>query len=345
MAEKKAITVATDSGKFQTKSITGDGTGKYQRISFLTKMVETDEDVPSTPNTYIIEIDKKKYKLGSLEGFHDYQTTKGKDLHKYCTYASIAAHGIKSGSDIVLAIGCPLSEHKTKAKREAYMRFMLGIDDDVKLDLNKPEVEISFRLNGKPYRYNIVQFYVFPETSGFLAKYQEHFAHDRVGIVDIGGLNVNGAVYEKLIPNTEKAFTIEKGGNIFKQSLRQKLNSEFPISLQEDDMDSILEMGYIRRIAGVENAKEKTREFIKREKQNFINSIRDEMRSLRWSVDTYRFIFVGGGTALFEEEIREVPEFKEDLIISSDPIWDNVEGFAISAGLPLEIDELEIDED
>lgn len=335
--------VAVDSGKYQTKAVAGNNEVEPKRFRMLTKAKPTMEDVSTSPNSHIIELNKEKYLLGSRSGLHDFDTSKSKPLHKLCTYTAIAKT-VPNKSEIDLRIGCPLTHYSNRELRESYMKLMLNLPEDAKVDWSKKlDITISFVVDGQKYEYTVVRLVVFPETSGFLVKYDHIFKSERVGIVDIGGLNVNGAVYESLEPNEDSFFTIEEGGNVFKQKLRQELNSSYPIlNLQESDMENIVKKGFVR-INTIPNSTEQTRALIKKFKSHFIDQIKQQMKSVGWSVETTQFIFVGGGSLLFEDELKAVPEFG-GLIISGNPVWDNVEGFAMVQGLELPIEELDVEE-
>jgi len=331
--------VAVDSGKYQTKAIAGNNEVEAKRFSLLTKMTPTTEKQSLSPSSYVTKLNNEKFLVGSQQGFHDFETTKAKDLHRRTTYTAISQL-VPNKAEIVLAIGCPLTQYTNTELRNEYMRFMLNLPEGDKTNPNKAEVEISFEVNDKKFTYTVKRLLVFPETSGFLIKYEELFERKTVAIIDIGGLNVNGAVYRRLEPNEDKFFTINKGGNVFKQQLRKELNSSFSnLNLNEDDMEDIILDGYVE-INDVEDSVRKTKEIIDKHKFEFLDQIKQEMRSYSWSVNTYQFIFVGGGSILFEKEIREQPEFGKRLIISENAVWDNCEGFGMAAGLEIPVEEL-----
>lgn len=326
--------LAVDSGKYLTKAVSIDENGDFKRTQVFTKMKRTTQPKSALGGGKVVGLDGKYYIVGQGT-LNSPTTSKMEEIHKRCTYSQIPEH-FPNGSEIVLAIGCPLSDYKNLKKREAYKRFMLGLSEDDPRDLNSEPVEISFELEGIHYTYTVKKLAVFPEGSGMLLKYEHLFKDKTVAITDIGGLNVNVSVYRSLVPDVNTFFTLEKGGNKFRSLLQQELNSNIEgCNINSmDEMDEIIAKGYVE-VSGNPKSVEESRELIQILKEEFLEEIIAHLWDLNLSVNTTEFIFVGGGSLLFRNEIMERNDIKK--FISNNAQWENAEGFAVAAAKVFDI--------
>jgi len=298
--------IAVDSGKYATKSVFKKSEGGFVKNQYRTKMDPTNELKTNDPYSSVVKYGEHRVIIGHEAEGVDYDRSKSKLIHKIATYAAIYRY-VDNGDDVILTIGCPLSIFGNVEERAKYQEF-LGEGK-----------EINISLNGIPKVFNIKKVVVCPESSGIIYKDVERFKDKLVGIIDIGGLNTNCCVYNKLAPIRSTSFTTNLGANVLRNELKQKLNSEIPeANLQDWQMEDIITKGFIK------SQKEKSKEIIKSHLQKHILVILEETKKKGWDIKNIDIIFVGGGSKLLKNEINNIVK---DAEISENAEWDNVEGF------------------
>lgn len=313
----KKIIIAVDSGKFATKAIRKLEDGTNKSIIFRTKMDLTQEEKSSDKRSCVIEYNGTKYLIGESAETVDFEKNKAKLVHKISTYAAIAQLlDNQNDVDVVLAIGCPLSIFVNVEEREKYKNFFLADGD------------ITIKLNGVKRTFNIVQVVVCPESSGIIFKNSSEYKSKLLGVIDIGGLNTNCCVYNRLAPIKSTSFTTNLGANIMTNDLKQKINSEFvDVNLQDWQMETVIKDGYIK------SHKAESSALIKNFFEKHMKDILFECERKGWDLKNIDLIFTGGGSKLLEQEIvRAVP----DALISNSAQLDNVEGFYIVGAASVE---------
>lgn len=340
----KLYYVGIDSGKGNTKVIAGNNKDAPKQIIFPTKMEEVNYDVPNLGIGNVIDLNGIKTLVG-VEGGYSGESTKKLDLHRRSAYKALALT-VPNKSDIVVAIGCTLNQFKNPEDRNEYIRFMLNLAEDDERVPNEEDIKLSFLMDGVKYTYNVKMMKALPEASGYLLLNEEQFEdeYDDIAILDFGGRNVNGAIYRRSLHDESlniqlgQCFTIDEGANSYKEALVQVLNSQYQLNLQLDAMETALLRGYVRSNTNP-NLKEESKDIISKKKAELINAVVQKMLHLKWSVDSTRFIFIGGGSLLFREEIMKTPAFGSDIIISDQndkrALWYNVMGFAKATGLEI----------
>lgn len=326
--EKKRRFITVDSGKNTTKGVEIENGAVVKRFNVATKMNETQETISTSKSSFVVQFNGKAEMIGGLKGKYNFDTSKAQEVHRRATYLSISKLA-DNGDDVILTIGCPLSVWFNTKAREAYKRYMLNLSDSDKLDVNQGNIPLTFSVDGEEYTFNIEHLLVYPETSGFLIKNEEKYIGRSVAVVDIGGLNINGVVYQPtgeegtLEPNEDTYFTINEGGNVFMTRLAKELNTVFGTNIQEYEIPEILKKGFIKV------NKEESEKIIQDFTATFIEQVRQEMKAHSWSVETLDFIFTGGGSILFKDSIQGVPAFS-DAEFSENAVWDNAEGFGMA---------------
>lgn len=339
--EKNRNILAVDSGKYLTKAVSVNKEGKFVRSSVPTRMKRTFQ--PKSPFRELQTVGLNgMYTLIGQGSINSATTSKMEDLHRRCIYSQIPKH-FPNGSRILLGIGCPLSDYRSLEKQKAYKKFMLNLPEQAELKPEDKDFELSFELEGETYHYIVEKIGIFPEGTGMLLKHEDYFADKTVAIIDIGGLNVNVALYRSLVADISFFCTIEKGGNKFRSLVQQELNANIRgcnIS-SIDEMNEVLARGYVE-ISGNPSSKEESKQLIELLKEEFFDEIVRHLWDLGVSVNTTEFIFVGGGSLLFQDQIMARTDMKKH--ISRDPQWENAEGFAFGIAnsqdivLPIEVD-------
>lgn len=327
--------VSVDSGKHRTKAVLLEDSQIIKRFSINTKASDFYEEKSLTSSAFAVKVGQKTLLVGDQSASFNSTTSKAQDLHRFATLLAISKL-VENGDEISLTVGCPINLYLNAEKRMDYLRFMAGITSKDDIDFKNLNHELSFSVDGKPFSVKLRKLFVIPESSGFLIKYEQDYLGTDVAIVDIGGLNVNGAIYqtstlmegneevEYLQMLDESTFTLEDGGNIFSVQLMDRLNSVYDAGIRLHQMRKVISDGFIKF------DKEGSARIIAEEKVKFFKNIVSQMQSRKWSLKTLDFIFVGGGSLLFKNDILEIPEFK-DAHISETAEYDNAEGGAFLA--------------
>ena len=296
-----------DPGKFRTKAVTMIK-GEWIKFDVRSKIMVNPISIMAGDN-YLIGYEGQKFLIG--EGANDYSldTDKQSLQHKLCTY--LAINKLAQETPVELVVGCPFSLFKKADKREAYWDYIRG-NEIIKLDINDEESVV-----------NIIDGTAFAECGGIAyAEPEEEFEDNIRGVVDIGGLNVNGCIFENLSPVLGTDFTENLGSIIFQNNLKQELNKEYPeINLQDYDMKNIIRRGLI-----IDGKKEqRANKIIDESLGNHFDSIIKVLKKKNWSVKTLDITVSGGGSLDIGIDIIQhyIPQAK----LSSDPVWDNAKGF------------------
>jgi plasmid segregation protein ParM len=305
-----AIVIAVDSGKYATKAVRRLSSGETKKIMFRTKMDSTNEVRTSDRKSCVALYEGNRYMIGESAETVDYEKSKAKDLHKICAYVAVGKLLNENEREVVLAIGCPLSIFSNVEERNKYREYFLG-DGKVTISINEEEVEFTIK--------NVV---VCPESSGIIFGNHKKYKDKMIGVIDIGGLNTNCAVYNRLNPIKSTMFTTNLGANILTNELKQTLNSTFPeANIQDWQMENIIADGFIK------SHKEESALLIAKFFEGHMRNILDECKRKGWDLNNLDLVFVGGGSKLLEREIREFTS--PETVISETAEWDNSEGFLV----------------
>lgn len=289
--------VAVDSGKFATKAvIRRAGENPDKRLKFLTRMDNSEADfgLLTRSNTHAVEFDGKKYRVGDGASLDSFVETKTEDIHRICTYTALASL-VDNGDEVTLGIGCPLSVFINKEQREKYESFMRG------------NGEVNITVDGIAHMFRINKVLVLPESAGIVYLNFEKYKDRLVGVIDLGGLNTNCCIYDKIAPVLSSIFTTRLGGKRMCKSMLDRLNSELglDVPLAGFQMDDVMECGYVpnRRFPEKEAL---SKEIIHDYRMEHVRGIYNSCIEHNWSLDTIDLVFIGGTSLLLKDEIKEV---------------------------------------
>jgi hypothetical protein len=287
--------ISIDAGKFMTKAVIMEN-GKFKTFSLRTKIEDYTDAVFNDNKTYMVEFGGKSYLIGEYAMHSDYTTSKTRLVHQLVIYTALGI--LANGCEIELLTGCPLSQFINVSNRNSYADFILG------------RKYIQIKINGTSKNFTINKVYVYPESIGVLMLNVGDFTNKLIGIIDIGGLNTNGAIYDNLKPVKNSMFTINEGANILFAKIKRELNVamgrnyqdyEIPYAIYNPDTKSVI--GNILT--------------------NQLNTIMEECKRYNWNLDALTLIFTGGGSILLEKQIRDLNNAK----LSPNAVWDNAMGF------------------
>ena len=222
--------VAIDAGKSDTKARMRRSDGSDKEITFATKMDETSRD-QAAHGSFIVEYNGKNYLLGAQAETGSATSSKAELLHKVATYAAI--HQLVDNNDeVFVIIGCPLAICENKTKKEEYLKFIF------------PDPEVTLTLNGTTKHFTVKKVMIAAESSGVIA-IDPDYRKGLIGVIDIGGLNINCCVYHDGYSVISTLFTDNYGSNVFKENLKKALFVKYGEDIPDYLMDTVIKCGYL----------------------------------------------------------------------------------------------------
>ncbi len=312
--------IAVDSGKYETKVCMKRSDGTEKTLSFRSKVDVMDPGssfLMDPRESHVVTLDGDRYIVGEAASFSDVkETTKATIFHRVCVHAAIAMM-VDNGDVVHAVIGCPLSIYCVRDKVQAYRDYVLPKGE-----------QVTVELDGVKKTFSIKTVQVMPEGAGVIMMDPERYGDGIYGVIDIGGLNTNCAIYRNTYPVLRSMITNNYGGNDLKITIRKKLQT----LLDTDLMDEILEKDIIR---GYDEAdREGSAEIITACKATQVDKILGACLEVGWNVKSMPIVFTGGSAYLLRNEIAaKVPSVRaED--IKEDVKYTNVRGFlaAVTGG-------------
>lgn len=308
MLEYKIITV--DPGKFATKAVTGKTKENSKKVTFRTKTFKLKDgvDLDVHGRSYKVKFKNETYIIGDQGEEVNYSVNKATINHKLATYTAITQL-LGNGQNIQLVLGCPTSIYKNKEFKDNYKNYVL---DNKIIDIN---------VNGKDYTFEIENILVLPEGYGVVFLEPELFKNNRVAVVDLGGLNMNFAIYDNMIPEISTMFTVNLGSNDLETTLINDLNIRYGTSLTTSDIQHIIKQGGVKIKGKIDN--ESVRIIDTTLDQYMIKQIQEAKRN-NINLELMDTVFVGGTSLFLTDKIKE---YLPHAIIPENPQWANVMGF------------------
>lgn len=302
----KIITV--DAGKFNTKAMTDNKTHIIR-----TKLEEADSTIyTNNSKTHHIKWNENYYLLGDGANISDYDTSKQKLNHKLSAYLSCAKLTDEI-DEIGLVILSPLSTFTHKQKREEFRQYIL--DDGI----------IELELDGETKQLILKDVTVFSEALAASFNNQDKFKNQLRGMIDIGGLNVNGVILNNMTPVKGTEFTINHGSYLMMEDIKNELNKELGTNIQDYQMESILKEGYYNY------NKNLSIEIIQSVLSDHFKVIIDTMKRKNWDIKGLDIVATGGGA--LNLGIDNISKHIQRVEMSNDPVWDNCKGGQIVGGM------------
>lgn len=292
---------AVDAGKFATKAMAEDGQELIFRSSY-TKLDETN-NVPLEGNSYKVEMDNKVYILGDMGEESDYSLEKQSILHKLATYTAIAKLGGRD--EVKVAVGCPVSIFKSDENRRAYAEYM-------------KEEPKQFKLNDVTIKLSIDKIVVLPEGAGPIYT-DDKYKNKRVAVIDLGGRNMNFAIYNNRLPQASSMFTENYGSMDIETLIKQQFDTKYKCSLEDKDVRAILEQRGIKYRGQLEGQQQ-----VKEILEGYVDKVISRLQKANINLDTMDVVFTGGTSLLVKDEIKERITHAD---IVEDAQWSNVRGF------------------
>lgn len=296
--------ITVDAGKFQGKGLLNSN-GR----SFRTKMEKVDKNFKlNNYNDFHVKWNDEYYLIGDGARYVDYDTTKHKLQHKLSTYilCSELLQEINN-KDVYLVILSPLSMYVNEKAREEFKYFIFN------------NGKIRFQLNHNDVNFNIKDITVLGEVCSVPFNNFELFQNTTVGVLDIGGLNVNGLIIKNMSPVRGTEFTVNAGSLIVMEKIRKELNKEIPgANIQEYQMDNIIKQGYYL------GDKKYSQEIISTILKTHFKDILQIAKANNWDTKGLNIVCTGGGS--LDLGINNIKKYIPQATLSSNPVWDNCIG-------------------
>lgn len=288
MLRNKIISV--DPGKFATKAVTGEeGDGK--RIEFRTKALKLRDDVgfDLQGKSYKVKFEGETHILGDQGEEVEYSTDKATINHKLATYTAISQL-IGDAKKIDLVIGCPTSIYKNESFRERYKDYIFN------------DGAVSLSVNDKKISFEIDRILVLPEGVGIVFLEPDLFKGNRVAIGDLGGLNMNFAIYNNLVPEISSMFTCNLGSNEIENSLMSDLGVRYGESFTSYDIQQIIKQGGVKVKGQIDPISSK---ILDSTLDQYMAKVIQETKKNNYKLDKMDVCFVGGTSEFVSNKIKE----------------------------------------
>ena len=316
--------ISVDCGKADTKSVVMvNSDNSFSRRSFPTRVTELSnrggiESLGGTGETgFIVEYDGRIYAVGDIatsdESYTSNQNSKNDLTHKIATLTAIAR--VVNNDDYVKAvIGCPIELYSNDENREKYLNFIL------------PSGRIDISVNGTPKHFCIVKKAVRPESTGIIFVKPDIFDEKLVGIIDIGGLNVNAAMVDDLNLVSGSCFTEKLGRRSIENDIRKYVNDTYESSFSSTEINAFIRQGYITDNRDPEK-EEESRLIINEVFNDHLVRIVNACVNHGWNLNNINLVFIGGGSSLLADKINlAFPK----AILADNTVFSNADGFLVS---------------
>lgn len=293
--------VKIDPGKYAVKAECGDK--KFYTKSLIDKV----ENV-ATESGYKVKFFNQEYIIGDDSIPFDYDFEKHKIETKILVNLAISKL-VEEGDKVNLVVGMPIEHWLDRDRRAKYEQFIAS----------KTQMSLVEREVDTPMNFKINKVVAVPESIGHVAR-NKKYKNRKVGILDCGGANFQGAIYKNGLPLRDSCFTLNEGGYFYLNSIKKAINSKFKLNYQDYQIPELIEFGSNRE------DKEEIANEITRMTKLHLNKVIRECRARNWNLDDMDIIVVGGGSNYFKSIICDL---LPNTTISDDAIWDNVKGFGV----------------
>lgn len=295
MAYYKKKTVSIDSGKHAFKMFWGE-----DRLIFENKIEEIKEKSPVYHT--IVEFNGKLYSVAG-SGDKSWDASKDDELHQVSIYYGLTRIGLNADCELNLVIGTPALKFRNQIAKQSYRDRVY----------NNGKAELT--VNGRKHTLLINDVLVLPESSGIIYQVENYkeYSQELIGVVDVGGLNAQGIVYDRTNIINQTIFTENLGANILEVKVKNALN-------EENYNFQLFEIYHILR--KLDRESEDIQRIVKNVMEKHLNQIFEIMKANNWNTNHMVIVFTGGGSLLLKDLIQQ-----KGFSVSEEGIWDNVCGW------------------
>lgn len=208
-------------------------------------------------------------------------------------------------ADIILAVGLPIIHYSSN--KEQFKNYFIRDN-------------IEFAYNGKPYKVNIKDAYVWAQGyAGLMPYFNQYRGISRINLIDIGGYSVDAFVVEKGILNIKSCISLPAGVVYLFNDIKQEVLS-LGMEIQEAQIEEILMGGNICF------ADKDLKDLIYKKAKTFTEELLDKLKEHGFEMKINPNVFMGGGSLLLKQfiEKRNEPSYMEFL-----DQFSNVRGYEI----------------
>ncbi len=314
--------MAVDSGKADTKVCTKLNDNAVAKRTFPTRVEEKDDDKCLATMTgvsdtgFIVEYDGKIYGVGDIvssdDSFTSNQNSKNDITHKIATLTAIAG-SVNNDDAVCVAIGCPVEIFNSKVNRDKYLENIL------------PSGRIDIKINGIAKRFTITKKMVLPESLGIVFANPKIFGNKYIGIIDIGGLNVNAAAVNKGKIVSDACFTEKLGRRAIEKAVKEYAEQKYETQFSTALISTFVEQGYVTDNTDPE-AEEESKAYIEQVMHDHVNKIIKTCEKHGWTLKNMNLVFIGGTSIILQDAIRE--KFPKATLIDN-ANYANAQGFLV----------------
>lgn len=288
---------AIDNGYWATKVFS-----RSKVFNFRSKFEKANDTLNN--NTMSFQYADENYLVGEGATMSNVEYDKtSNELHKICTYAALASLSNFLGTEFNIVVGYPLNIYSSN--KEAFAEYLKTSDF------------IETELNGEMKVFRVNDCLVFPQGAGVLYVNPERYKNKVIAIMDIGGLTVNGCIFDNLNLIRESIFTENLGTIILQNKVKKALDKRYSLNIQEYELPWIIKNGYRQEEEG-------SKKIIDEVLMSHVEEIRKVARINNWNIDNLEILLAGGGSLLLEDYLeRTFPT----IFMSDDPVNDNAKGF------------------
>lgn len=298
--------ISVDMGKYKTKSVSEKG-----RVEFLTRVART-EETEITNGGHIIEFKGERYLINdTVKNIASFDPSKKTIEHKMAMFLAISKH-IEDFADVSLAVGIPIEHWLNKQTRDDYRNFLTE-NETVEILVNK---ELK--------KFFIKDITILPESVGAIYTNPSQYKNQLVAVLDIGNLNINGAIFDNRKPYDDFSFTNDKGVSNLIKIVGKQLGGEYTTKkIQDIQIPTIIRDGLFHNGKRLEEADK----IIRKAVDDYLTDIILDCKSNNFDLSSYKYVvIIGGGAKLLEKYIKE-DDYIPHATILDDAEFANAIGF------------------
>ena len=262
------------------------------RFIYPTKVQES-EDGSKT-----LVINDLAYEIGV--GARDISDKQLSIVHHVCTEYSILKHSNKQQIDIVVAL--PFSLYLNREYRENYKKRLIGAHSGI--------------VDGEQKKVHVRDCTVFAEGAAAYLPYKSVLKDKSVGVLDFGGNTINCMIYDRGNLLKDTISTLDLGIIKLERAIIDTLNIKNGWNVQDYEVKDIIENS---------ECKESVDKCI----NEHIRQIKQRLLEKKWNIDRLTIFATGGGSQQLRTHLEQM---FNHAIISSNGLWDNLEGLKIVGG-------------
>lgn len=301
--------IAIDPGKFRIKGATGTE-AEPTLVDYRSKLytLKPDEHFEPQGVSKFITYKDGRYIIGDQGSDTDKSFKKDTILHKVGMMAALSDM-VSEGDIVRLVLGCPAAIYKDKTARSEYKEFMT--DGGI----------LSFETGEKHFDITIASTLPMPESSGAPYVYPSLFQGRRVGVIDMGGLNLNFSVFNNMVLDLDSMNTINHGGYELEKRVVTRFGGRYGVALSRDDYEQVVANNGIK-MNNILDATSTT--LLEDTYSDFIGEIPNIVKGFGYDLSLMDVVCLGGTSELLGERITKVIPHA---IVKENITWANALGF------------------